>query len=242
MYSKEYLMAKVTYLEGELAKLPKVKLGKSQGRDIVYVYTNAGDKVTRNRYFTTSKKGIDYLEVYKQIENTRNELKKLYTDHEFLISDKRVSIKPVKLLPYSLRENLVPDSNPMPKTGDYWFKDTQMRSRLEIVTALVLESMGLEFMYEPCITIYGDDYYPDFVVFLPELGCCFIIECLGIADDRGYLFKNTSKLVDYIHIGFDINLNYLLFRGTVKYIPDPSMMKSDIEHLINNLARSVVVA
>ena len=237
MYSKEYLIAKVTYLEGQLNKLPIVTLGKNNGYDVANVYITGKN---RKRHRLNTKRGQTYLDIYRTRETLEKELKLLLSNHSFLKCAKRVSIKPVKLIPYSMKKHLVPDSNPQPKTGDYWYNGTQMRSRLELITAGVIDSLGLEFMYEPGIKINNTLYYPDFVVFLPELGCGFIIECLGATEDLNYLHRNYGKLIDYINIDFQPNINYLLFCGRTDFVPDPFNMKVDIVNLINNLARKLV--
>ena len=238
MYSKEYLMAKVTYLEGELAKLPKVSLGKHKGMDVINYYSD-GNK--RRRYRVDMKKGSELLHVYKIRQGLEDNLRVLLSQYEYLRNAPRISVKTVKLLPYSIKKYLIPDSNPQPKTGDYWFGDTQMRSRLELITAGVIDSLGLEFMYEPGIKINNTMYYPDFLVLLPELGCCFVIECLGATEDLSYLHRNFGKLIDYINVDFQPNMNYLLFCARSDFVPNPCNMKADIVNLINNLARNLVV-
>lgn len=237
MYSKDYLLAKASYLEKQIKAIPIISLGKHQGNPIVNVYTQEGK---RSRLRITTKKGREYFHKYEIRQRLEEELKSLYRQHKELKNDTKLQIKAVRLLPYSIKEHLVPDSNPKPKPGDYWFKNIQMRSRLELITAEVIDSMGLEFMYEAAIVINGHTYCPDFIVFLPELGCCFIIECLGMTEKLDYLYDNNNKIIDFIYVGLQPNINYLLFCAKSDFVPNPNQMKYEIAYLINNLARMIV--
>lgn len=237
MYSKEYLLAKASYLDKQIQSIPVISLGKHQDQPIVNVYTHEGK---RSRFRITTRKGREYLQKYELRQHLEEELKALQRQHNELKNANNIQIKAVKLLPYSIKKHLIPDSNPKPKPGDYWFKNIQMRSRLELLTAEVIESMGLEFMYEAAIKINGHTYCPDFIVFLPELGCCFIIECLGMTEKLDYLYDNNNKIIDFIYVGLQPNINYLLFCAKSDFVPNPNQMKYEIANLINNLARMLV--
>lgn len=241
VFSDDYLYARACYLEDQLSKFPRITMGKHRGEDVICAYNFINGQMTRNRHRLSSQMGKKLSHDYKLKKELDEKLNSLVAQYGFLKTKKHVKLKQVKLLPYSIKDKLIPDSNPREKKGNYWYKGIQMRSRLEIVVAQIIDSLGLEFMYEVSITINGNTYSPDFIVFLPELGCCFIIECLGMTDDINYLVRNSGKLIDYINIGLHPNENFLLFCGTKDSIPDPSVMKADIVHIINNLTAKIVV-
>lgn len=241
VFSEKYLWAKATYLKIKIAEIPRMTTGIHNGYQVINVYSEKNGKTRRTQHRLTTSTGKNLLKAMRTRQALNAKLSQLYSNYAYLRKNEFTSLKPPMMLPYSIKSELTPDCNPIAKTGDYWFKGIQMRSRLEILTAAVIDSLGLEFMYEPRITINGRTIYPDFVVFLPELGCCFIIECLGKTDDLSYMYQNSNKISEYLHEGYELNNNLLLFSGTNSYVPDPSVIKADIVHLINNLAHRFVV-
>lgn len=120
-------------------------------------------------------------------------------------------------------QELLPDSqNSAPKalafSADEWmslceWKDTRIingyphgnhvfRSKSELMIAQLLESLGLEYKYEPLIIIGGTERRPDFAVLCPETMRYFLIEHLGLLSDTRYRMDAITKMEQYDKAGF----------------------------------------
>ena len=90
-------------------------------------------------------------------------------------------------------------------SSDYVF-----RSKSEQIIALVLESNGLEIMYEKEEFINRKAYRPDFTFRDPETGRLVYYEHFGLADHPGYYEKIIEKLLDYWHEGIRLGENLII--------------------------------
>lgn len=242
-FSQEYLSIKVSHLKDELDKLPNLRLNMHRGKLVVCSREKKNGKNTKSVHLLKGKeleKALAVVERRKSLKNKINQYS-VYLDKETIVRKIEIDLEPPHVLPISLKETMIPDSNTMyPKKNDYWHRKTQMRSRLELQTAAALDSLGLEFYYEPALEINGKTYYPDFVVFLPELGCCFIIECLGMVNSTEYVYNNMNKMANYILAGIIPSKNILTFCGTDTMMPSIDEMKTDIVNLVNKMTASRV--
>ncbi|MBP5186438.1 MAG: hypothetical protein J6040_05220 [Clostridiales bacterium] len=75
------------------------------------------------------------------------------------------------------------------------------RSKSELLIAQLLESLGLEYKYEPLIMIGGKERRPDFAVFCPETMRYFFIEHLGLLSDTRYRMDAIAKMEQYDNAG-----------------------------------------
>ena len=123
------------------------------------------------------------------------------------------------------------------KESGYRYKDMVMDSRAEMIVAQTLESLGLQYKYEPRIFINGELYYPDFIVYLPEFERCFFIEFLGQLDNEKYISRNKFKIMDYLKAGMVINRDILLFCGYEDSMVTADDMIDDISALIKKYCR-----
>ena len=106
-----------------------------------------------------------------------------------------------------------------------------------MIVAQCLDSLGLMYKYEPRIIIKGEEYYPDFIVYLPEFQRCFFIEFLGKLNDDKYISRNEFKLMDYLNSGMVINRDLLLFCGYEDSMVNADDMIDDIVALIKKYCR-----
>ena len=99
----------------------------------------------------------------------------------------------------------------------YRHRDHLFRSKSEMLVAQILDSLGLEYKYEPVVIINGLERHPDFAVYCPEAGRYFFIEHLGCMDDPKYRYDNLVKVEMYekagIRNGIDIIYNTEFGRG-----------------------------
>ncbi|MBQ6622621.1 MAG: hypothetical protein IJH75_07270 [Mogibacterium sp.] len=77
-----------------------------------------------------------------------------------------------------------------------------VRSKSEMLIADALYALGIRFVYEPCITINGTIYHPDFAIFMPYTGRVVLWEHFGLMDSKDYQWKVIRKLQDYIMAGY----------------------------------------
>ncbi len=83
------------------------------------------------------------------------------------------------------------------------------RSKSELLIAQLLESLGLEYKYEPLMMINGKERWPDFAVYCPETNRFFLIEHLGMMDKGGYRSENTDKILDYEESGYRVDIDVI---------------------------------
>lgn len=122
--------------------------------------------------------------------------------------------------PYSYEDFLkLNELNDLAIVNGYRYGRYTFRSKSEMVIAQLLDRLGLEYKYEPIITIKGKTRYPDFAVYCPEIGRFFFIEHLGMMDQMKYKMDNLEKMELYesvkIRNGVDIIYTTEFGRGTL---------------------------
>ena len=129
-------------------------------------------------------------------------------------------------------EELKEETNEYRTDATYMHRGVCMRSRGEVIIAQILDSLGMEYKYEPGIKIGSELYCPDFAVYLPEFERCFFIEFLGMLDNKDYALKNGLKIGNYLNSGMVINKDIILFCGTKNSMGSIEEMVQDIIALI----------
>lgn len=243
MLSQDYYAAKYHYYKNLLQNMQRIEMGTHCKNIVIRDYTHPTSKSPYSEHSTTSSIGeklLPYAQKYEEIKILTKKLRDILA-HQSRESI-QIKIKPMvhNILPITIKDILKPCSNYIEIDSEYIHKGIQMRSRFEISVATILDSLNLEYYYEPELIINGVIYYPDFIVFLPELGYCFIIECLGKTQDMKYMYNNSGKILTYLNYGLETNKNLLIFSGTDKYIPPIDYMRTEIINLINFIAKEVV--
>ena len=107
------------------------------------------------------------------------------------------------------------ENNDKSITKGYRHGSRIFRSKSEVLIAQLLESLGLEYKYEPLMVINGKERWPDFAVYCPETNRFFLIEHLGMMDKTNYRIENAEKILDYETAGFrtDIDIIYSMEFG-----------------------------
>ena len=144
------------------------------------------------------------------------------------------------VLSYDEYVKLVPHTT---KDGDhpYSHKQFYMRSRFEVTMAGVLDSLELEYKYEPTLSINGYLVSPDFVVYIPEFDCCIIIECEGMTDELSYVNKNGYKFAEYLYSGFIFGMTLVVLQGGRTNMPSPELMRNTVVSAIDLLTSYYVL-
>lgn len=237
--SPAFLKARLDLINRELNQLPRTGIGKHRQSAVIREYKPGA----QYEHLIISKKGQALLSQHER----RNALLIVKEQLESILSscDEASPIDPNKVPPLMGEEfwnKLESSSNNHELESDYSYKGVAMRSRGEVIIAQVLDSLGLIYKYEPTIVIDGKKYCPDFIVYLPELKRCFVIEFLGMIDDFNYAMSNTTKLMSYLKVGMIINKDLLIFSGTRRSMTSPDEIKADIIALINKLCNILTVA
>lgn len=101
------------------------------------------------------------------------------------------------------------EKNDMSFSKVYPFDGRLFRSKSEMITAQLLQSLDLEYKYEVEVHIGNHTYYVDFAVYCKETGRYFFIEHFGMMDDESYRIKTWGKISTYLTNGFREGLDIL---------------------------------
>lgn len=73
----------------------------------------------------------------------------------------------------------------------------KVRSKSESIIATRLEECNIPFRYEPLLRIGNEDFYPDFLILIPQLRKLIYWEHFGRMDDPDYANKTIYKIKKY---------------------------------------------
>ena len=126
------------------------------------------------------------------------------------------------------------DSNPRPKP-EYapMLGDIKFRSKSELSIAQLLTELGFEFVYETEFEIMdGVNEYPDFTVWVPEIGRSFILEHFGRLDKKDYKSDAGWKINHYVDFGIIPGRDIVFSYESDKVSLDLDIVKQQINALI----------
>lgn len=205
-------------LKAEVRSNPSIAYGthKSRGKTIhvIRIITFVNGKRKISEYALSSAKGKHVQSQSQKIHILRKALDSLHSE-----SSSTNQITPVtnSIVPFSSNSSAPVQnsdcSSPLTFTLDEWISLTEwndpqitngyrhgnhvFRSKSELIIAQLLESLGLEYKYEPKIIIAGTERRPDFAVYCPETGRYFLIEHLGLLSDTRYRMDAIAKMEQY---------------------------------------------
>lgn len=236
-FNKNYYLIRSSWIERQLESLPVVRIGKHKGMEVVReYYLSSSGKWNHHTYQPTNNRYSELIAIARRRERLLK-LKKNLPSRDIKVS----SIGSIRMT--QEQWNQLPQSaNPEPIKTEYTFNGIRMRSRFEKDTAYILHSLGLQFKYEPPFYINGEVVYPDFMIYLPELEMCIIIECLGMLDDYRYTSKNSYKINNYLSEGYEIGKDLIFFSGRGNYMPDEIFIRNHIVGTINVIADTSIVS
>ena len=232
----EVLQARLSLINKELNSIPRLTLGKHRGVSIVRENRYEGGIRIINEYSVSSPQGRELMPILKRRSDLLS-LKKVL-DQLVVPSSSSIDLRMINT-PFdkAFWDHLRSGGVEGYAEGRYEHNGRKLRSRGEVVIAQVLDSLGLEYKYEPTIHIGEYRYNPDFAVYLPEFERCFFIEFLGMLDKYDYVAKNSSKIYSYMSSGMVINRDLLLFYGTLNSMPSVEDIVEDIIALISKWCR-----
>ena len=250
------LMARHSHLTDMLNNMPLLSWPKS---NIIFARSNPkGTQHSPKRIYPNSPD----REYYEQILRKRGELEEQLiqlenawrSKHGFPIPtvDERpfVIINTGSRLSMDNFNMLKEYSNPRPIETNYVSGGKRYRSRLELHTTEALSLLGLEWKYEPAITLsvpgrfMGDHrtitINPDFAVAVPELRRFFIVEALGMLSDKSYTEEACNKIKTYAYNGIYPSKDLVLIPGDSTYMPPIEAILSSIVSTLDHICAEVV--
>lgn len=190
--------------KGELKRL-EVSLSSKLGKEL----------------FPIAKRNAILRKMLKELLNEQKEVMTMLRSPEaFDAQQTKIQNQFAKPSQYSYEAFLkLQELNDTAVTNGYKYGRYTFRSKSEMVIAQILDQLGLEYKYEPIITINGHTKYPDFAVYCPEIGRFFFIEHLGMMDQMKYKMENLEKMQLYenakIRNGVDIIYTTEFGKGTL---------------------------
>ena len=238
-----FLRARLDRIQSKLDNMPTLKLGIHGDRNVIREYYYVDGIRHQREYLLSRRNGkakMEQLRIRGELIREQQSIDSLLVP---LAEQSVIDTSKVKT-PFGKEfwESLGSEMNDMRIETDYVHKGIRMRSRGEIVIAQVLDSLGLEYKYEPRIRIDGDMYFPDFVVYIPEFERCFFIEFLGMIDDKEYSLKNGMKLGIYMNAGIVPNRDLLMFCGTRNSMVSVEEITADLIALIRKYCDQYILS
>lgn len=112
----------------------------------------------------------------------------------------------------------------------------RVRSKGECIIYDILRMFHIDFIYEPDLVFYDEDYnpfpiHPDFYIECKD-GSHIIIEHLGLLDKKDYAGIQEHKLRMYHINGYDLGHNFILTSDNSSFGLDSSFITDLIRHVI----------
>lgn len=241
VYNNAYRIAKILWIEDELRMLPKVSRGEDSGNAVIRVYDDCG--VRRHIYKIKSAKGAGLAQIADRREELKGLRKRILASLKYNADPGEYHVEltaPFKIMREDW-EQMRSQSNPKKIYGDYWHGNIHMRSRFEVNTAIILDKLGLEYKYEAELWINGRKIHPDFVVYLPEFGVCFIIECMGGIGSADYDSDAVNRLRLLTDGGYIPFRDFLVLGGSEHFIPTAVWVENSIIQMVNSISAECVM-
>lgn len=233
-----FLKARLDLTNKMINDLPVLHIGHHQGALVIREYVYANNKRMVKQYSANGEKGKVLYKLHQQrceLIDRKNNLKSILSGYPDV---PELNIRKVRsCYDKSFWENIRLRADIEEVNYNYEYNGIRMCSRTEVVIAQNLDALGLQFKYEPLLIIGDEFYYPDFIVYLPELHRCFFIEFLGRLDDKKYCVKNGLKIGDYLYGGMIVDKDLLLLCGTKLRMPTSEEIAAGISSVIGNLCR-----
>ena len=233
----EYLVVKEEWYSDELKKIPLIRAGHRRGNEVYRIYSEdlkSYREISRSSSrWDKAKRTCDKCDRIREILSVIRSLKKESIRRKSTRSycvknlDNKYGIK--------FYESLIDGSCPTKNDSKYCYKGRSYRSRAEMVFAILLDELGLEFKYDVLLKIDGKDYTVDFVIVFKEFNRCIFIEYFGACQDRDRNRKNSLKVEHFANDGIYPGRDLFIFSGDEGYMPGKDMIKGFLIAIIASL-------
>jgi len=230
--------AHINLLKGELARLPEIKKLKRYNHGSVHYVYGYGDRYSKE----TTERGAKCKEIYERRQKLQDELDVYLNAWHAAYKDEVPLIEPhmVKrtfaggiLLDRryfdAAKENV---NSRYPDGRKYCYDGIYYRSKSESEIAKLYRELGFETKYETELYFNGYTVYPDFLVYVPEVGGCFYHEHFGGLSEAKYVKDAQIKMSNYLAMGLldGIDIIYTCERSDVPFCSDSTV--ADITALV----------
>lgn len=247
MFNPEYYIGTIDYYRQLFNRLPYVTLGSHSSKQIIRAKINDG-----NRYrevFEGSKNWDKYYEIVRQRELYAAEIARLEKEFNEIYKVTYRRLLPLYRIEGRVRhkydkdfwDNIPDEQNTYEKNNNYYFDGIQFGSRAEVLIATVLKKLGLKYRYDVRIRANRNKYFVDFVVYLPQFGCCFLIEFFGRLNDKEYLDDVLTKTNDYYKEKIFPGQDIIFLGGDMNNMPSEDVIAEQIMAMVNSIAMQHVV-
>lgn len=250
------LLARHRYISGKLGELPKLTL--SGNKIIRMKIPSAAGSYAYKRISPNSPDRGYYEQILAKRGKIEEQLLQLeqawQMRHGFPIPS--ADERPLAIINTGSRLSmdnfnmLTEYSNPRPIETNYISGGKRYRSRLELHTAEALSLLGLEWRYEPAISLGVPGKFmgeartvtvtPDFAVAVPELRRFFIVEALGMLSDKSYAEEACNKIRTYAYNGIYPSKDLVLVPGDSTYMPPIEAILSSLVSTLEHICSEVV--
>ena len=247
MFSKEYYIGTINYCQKRLDEMPVVIYGRHNDAEILRYRYKISNKVKEisptSKYWNKCRQIADErLKLTELIKQIKAEYKNTWNSS---IAKDMALYKTVNQIKHKLDtafwESLSEEKTTYPNNTNYYHGEDHFRSRAELSIAIMLSEMNLTYRYDVKISAKGNTYFADFIVYLPQFGCCFIIEYLGKLNDPDYIDDNTPKIRNYSREGFFQGEEIIYLCGSDTRMPSADVIREQITAVINAIAKQHII-
>ena len=233
-FRKNYLMKKIAGLP--TGRITDIEV-KGTIYKVVYVRSYPGHpEYVHHRYSINSAIGRSLLEMIQERESLKQKLEKIDIEKD----NNTESLVFFSVEYYRTCDEYWESIKKVADTNYRWDKPKNapvyngilFRSKSEMTIAMILDEMGLEYVYEPTVDIGGRTFNPDFAVYFRETGKVFYIEHFGKMGKESYRLDNYDKFTYYINSGLKAGKDILMFFETDDAGIEPEVFRQQISALI----------
>lgn len=242
--SRHYLALKINALEQYLSRSVKVSIRQKDyyGTSCVFYFYKDPTTGKEHRHLASSKTGQRLAKVYdqrKQKEMTLAQFRSLWNS-TFGQPCPKLDLDKMKkthssFITQEMFDSLTPCVNPRKILRPNPYKGIIFRSKSERELAELLDELGIEYKYEPLLTIGGAEIFPDFVCFIRELGIGFIIEHFGMIDNIRYIESPILKFRTVTSVGMIPGIDILFTYERENAPPTTDYFRNSINCILDNI-------
>ncbi|MBO4636751.1 MAG: hypothetical protein J5685_06345 [Clostridiales bacterium] len=229
----------IAYLRYRIDSLPEGKIREYviNGKRSLAIYISEFSSepgYRRKKYIINSKTGKRLVSLVRMREKLQDLLASLERSDDLLGDIDFENYRDPKKDEYWDQIKAVEDTNTKwskPLNGPH-YNGLVFRSKSEMIIAVTLDDMGIEYAYEPTVYIGGRKFNPDFAVYIRAIGKVFFIEHLGRMSSLSYRKENFDKICTYMESGMKIGSELLLFYETEDSGISPDVFIQQISAMI----------
>jgi len=233
----EFFVLREKYLTQILESMPVIKQGFRRDNEVLRIYSS-----DKSHYREISNSNRDWKEfhdlfikrekIIKMLTSVRSVLKTYprnsrHLNAEVINCDNKYDARYYK--------GLEDDTCPYENKTDYYYNGRHYRSRSEMMIAVILDELGLEFKHDVLIHIGSEVYTVDFVIIFREFNRCIFIEFYGKCYEPSYNYDNSIKLNAMTNAGIYIGRDLFIYSGDKNYTPGSDVIRSQLISIIDQL-------